>query len=529
LIGIPLLSRVNRACLFLLTCLLSVLHSEVGLGGSSYYVATTGSNAGGGTLDSPWQTISYGMTRLAPGDTLLVRGGSYHEYVRALGYAGIRTAPKVVMSYPGERAIIDGQKDLPGLPYSMGLVHLDGDYWVLRDLTVINSSQPYGMGIYMGGTGDRVIDCIVHDTGDMGIYAGGDSSLVDGCTVYNACLANYDGYIWTHGGTWGVGITASRGAGAGTRGIAGKDDTTDYAIVRNCTVHDVWGEGISTYEAKHTLLENNTIYDAYSAHLYISDAAYVTARGNLIYATKVMTNAIWGMVSTGILIGDERKNIFSRGHTVVGNIVLGTRHCLYLYNSREGLCANNTFISSVDDACVSLSEVNGKPDIRGWRFTNNIIQQDNPTKVASLVIKARAGHVRVDHNMYNKRGKGFHAGRGDVIDTAHFIRTGSLAAGQLMRDYFALGAGSPAIDRGINIGLPFAGRAPDLGALESGSSNVSGVNQGRKEDGGVTSSLPVVKTNRVQGLDSWGNGWRVWCDSTVSICDMISLVGVRAQ
>jgi hypothetical protein len=33
-------------------------------------------------------------------------------------------------------------------------------------------------------------------------------------------------------------------------------------------------------------------------------------------------------------------------------------------------------------------------------------------------------------------------------------------------DFLALGAGSPCIDKGQDIGLPYAGPAPDIGALE---------------------------------------------------------------
>lgn len=48
----------------------------------TYYVSTAGNNANPGTFAQPWRTISYaigGASALAPGDTLLVRGGTYSE------------------------------------------------------------------------------------------------------------------------------------------------------------------------------------------------------------------------------------------------------------------------------------------------------------------------------------------------------------------------------------------------------------------------------------------------------------------
>ncbi|TMQ32840.1 MAG: hypothetical protein E6K70_16365, partial [Planctomycetota bacterium] len=54
--------------------------------GSSFYVATTGSDTSGtGTLATPWRTINHGIAAanggagLKPGDTLYLRGGTYTE------------------------------------------------------------------------------------------------------------------------------------------------------------------------------------------------------------------------------------------------------------------------------------------------------------------------------------------------------------------------------------------------------------------------------------------------------------------
>ena len=47
---------------------------------STFYVAPTGSDtAGDGSLTHPWQTVSHGLSAMAGGDTLYLRGGTYRE------------------------------------------------------------------------------------------------------------------------------------------------------------------------------------------------------------------------------------------------------------------------------------------------------------------------------------------------------------------------------------------------------------------------------------------------------------------
>jgi hypothetical protein len=62
--------------------------------------------AAGGTSVAPWRTLAYAVPRLAPGDTLYLRGGSYRESVVVSG-SGTAAAPITIAGYPCERAIID--------------------------------------------------------------------------------------------------------------------------------------------------------------------------------------------------------------------------------------------------------------------------------------------------------------------------------------------------------------------------------------------------------------------------------------
>jgi hypothetical protein len=83
-----------------------------------HYVATTGSDSASGTLSAPWRTVKRGLVALYPGDTLLVRGGTYAERIQSPTIrAGSATARITVKAYPGERPVVSGLVWMKGASY----------------------------------------------------------------------------------------------------------------------------------------------------------------------------------------------------------------------------------------------------------------------------------------------------------------------------------------------------------------------------------------------------------------------------
>ncbi len=68
---------------------------------------SAGDDANAGTEDAPWRSIGHAAAKLRPGDTLLIRGGVYHEHVR-IEIRATAEKPVTIGSYPGELAILDG-------------------------------------------------------------------------------------------------------------------------------------------------------------------------------------------------------------------------------------------------------------------------------------------------------------------------------------------------------------------------------------------------------------------------------------
>ena len=79
--------------------------------GRTFYISPTGSDRADGSMDNPRLTILAGSELLKPGDTLLVRGGTYHDPGRfdwASTASGTASEPITVKAYPGETPVFDG-------------------------------------------------------------------------------------------------------------------------------------------------------------------------------------------------------------------------------------------------------------------------------------------------------------------------------------------------------------------------------------------------------------------------------------
>ena len=187
--------------------------------GTSWYADPNGLAANTGAINSPWdlKTALCKHSTIQPGDTLYLRGGTYHTYwgYNLDGYeciwrsslAGSANAPIKVMSYPGEWAILDS-----GVGTLVNWVTLEvyGQYTWFQNLEIMDSnptrydtstdtwtvSSGKNAGIEMGAgdpavvgytPGLKCINCLIHDTTcGMDIYRAGSGAEAYGNIIsYN--------------------------------------------------------------------------------------------------------------------------------------------------------------------------------------------------------------------------------------------------------------------------------------------------------------------------------------------------------
>ena len=97
---------------------------------STYYVATNGSDGAEGSLGSPFKTINHAAQLARPGDTVVVRAGTYRETVTPArsGTSGGRITYK---PYDGERVTISGADRVGGWSNHSGSVYKAPQDWDL--------------------------------------------------------------------------------------------------------------------------------------------------------------------------------------------------------------------------------------------------------------------------------------------------------------------------------------------------------------------------------------------------------------
>jgi hypothetical protein len=302
----------------------------------------------------------------------------------------------------------------------------------------------------------KVINCIVHDCWQTGIYGYGNYSVIDGCTVYNCAMSNSDG-IWQKesGEVWGGGISCRRTSA----------DPAQYCIIKNCIVHDVWGEGVDMAFANYGTIEDNIIYDIYAPLLYTRNNQHMLIQRNLIYMTKTMGDGS----SVGIGHWNEGTYTFTNNYnSIVNNIVYGCKRNFFHYAATEGLLvANNTFINSAYFACI---QINDRSLMVDCEFRNNIIVEDNG--LLPIYVESGAG-LTFSNNLYNRAYDADAVGANDQISVAHIVGT---ANGDTYSDtaYYRLVSASPAIDGGYDLSGTFTddyegterGATFDIGAIE---------------------------------------------------------------
>jgi hypothetical protein len=359
---------------------------------SKLYVAPNGDDSASGSLTAPFATMSKAVSLLKPGDTLFVRDGVYAESF-VVSASGTSSDPIQIMAYPGETPIIDGQGRLPTRKEDP-LVRLRGSYIHLDGLKIRNST---GGGVVLDGDHNVARHLNVHHNQQAGVLARGNYSIVE----YS--------YIWQNAhlncreadcppspykdGMWATGLSAARNP-ADAMGI------THHAILRHNIAANNWGEGISSYEADGTVMEDNVSYDNWATNYYISDSSNVLFQRNLAYITNGYK---LGRNRDCITLADERKDKpRSHNNVVINNTCMNGALVAFQWSLVAGsglvddLIANNTILNG--SLKVGGAESSSKIVNSNTRIVNNLITSSPEGTIASVV---GGEGVKFSHNLWS--------------------------------------------------------------------------------------------------------------------------------
>jgi parallel beta-helix repeat protein len=371
--------------------------------GDVYYVALTGSDTNDGSLASPWATLNHAIREAGPGDTIMMREGSYETNEvwinRDRGLGGADGLYLTIKSYPGETASVGGSRR----------IILEADFVRIEGL---HFRLPYR--ISGRGEGNQILNNIFQGPQPSygAIEYGGINSLIQGNR-----------------------IEITEGSGSLHHGIYLHYGTGN--IVRNNTISGTGGYGIHVYDEnkyggsipryEDILIEGNIVTNASSSCIILS-AGESTSLGvemdGIVVRRNIVTNC-----SDGITV---------RYYGQIRNIEIYNNS---VYDNRS----NGISVSAYDVDDVTIK--------------NNILSSNGNRQIS---ISSSMTHLVVSHNLYHQPES---MGSGTNDDTPIF---GDPLFVNPSAGDFHLQANSPAIDAGMDVGLPYVGTAPDIGAYEYG-------------------------------------------------------------
>jgi hypothetical protein len=399
----------------------------VALAATTYYVdQTIGDDSHPGTEAEPWLTIQKAADTLGPGDTVLIKTGTYQERVipQNSGSAGNYIT---YAAYPGHTVTVDGT----GVSVSVdeGLFYLSGKGYIkISGLRIINSSQA---GILADGSSHHITieKNYTYNTGSSGIGVWGSNNIIiDGNEVTSACSGGMQESLTVAGtNTFEVknNHVHNEISGYDKEGITVKDGSANGKVYGN-RVHHTQAVGIYVDAwDKHTYnieVFQNTVYDTANDGFTVA-----SEMGGLLENIKIYNNIAYNNSFLGISLSRNGPVAFQplRNIQVINNT---------LYNN--GLSGWGGGISV------------GNSDVQNIVIRNNICSQNRSFQIA-VEASAPPNQLTIDHNLIDGvvgEGEGGTRGNDYVEGDPKFVNSAGAD--------FRLQANSPAIDQGSSADAP---------------------------------------------------------------------------
>lgn len=462
---------------------------------AKYYVAPTGNDTNSGTIQQPFLTIQRAQTAVSAGDTVWVRGGTYlmnntnisghstaaagsYIYITLLNKSGSAAAGRInYWAYPGERPVFNYASVDPNVtntntttnptavvaPYRVSAFEVTGAYIHLRGLEVVGVRVPRVASTVntlsicfsqSGAGGNNIYERLsMHDGQAIGFYlTRGLNNLILNCDAYR----NNDD-INTPNSTG----TAN---GGNVDGFGCHPNQLTYTgnVFRGCRAWQNSDDGydcISAFAA--TTFENCwSFYNGYTQN-FVSrgDGNGFKAGG---YGSAVLTSIPSPVPSNTIrfcVSVRNKSNGFYSNHHLEGSTWLNNT----AYQNGVNYDMLNRRGRTTADYLV---------DVPGYHHTlrNNISLLARSASVATRDLNnydATPGANTTDHNTFLNPAVTVDPSDFVSLDTT-LLRAPRQADGSLpVTSLLRLAPGSDLIDAGIDVGFPYSGAAPDLGAYEA--------------------------------------------------------------
>jgi pectate disaccharide-lyase len=421
--------------------LLAFLSSAVA---ADYYVAPSGSDANPGTQAAPFATIPKAISVVSAGDNIYLRGGTHaYSSTITIAKAGTSSAPIKLRAFPGEKPVLNFSTQPYGAANRGILFSTTASWWHFLDLEIAYAGDN---GVKVEGSHARFERCVFHHNGDTGLQIGfghTDSNpggqlaafidVID-CDSYR----NYD--------------PDNRGSDAD--GFAAKMHCGQGIVFSGCRAWENSDDGWDLFETDYSVVIDN----CWTWHN--GDGALFPGSGSF----------------------QGNGNGFKLGGDGTGGPSLGIHYLLFSvsFNNKfksngQGITNNSHRDGLVINNCLAFA--NGSSAYN--YFIEGGVNSGKTNRLTNCVSFPRTGsttNVSLDNDVISQNCSwtlpvtANESDFGDLSEAA--AGAPRQADGSLPAGFARLVASSDLIDKGVNVGYPFAGAAPDLGPDEFAGSSI---------------------------------------------------------
>jgi hypothetical protein len=383
---------------------------------ATYYVATNGSDSAVGTsISTPFRSVAKAVSLATPGNLIYVRGGTYTTNA-TIGTSRNGTAanPIRLRAYPGEHPVLDFSTQAFSSSNRGFLV--SNSWWQVYGLEIENAGDN---GMNVSGSSNIIELCVFHNCSDAGLQLShpASSNLVLNCDGYHNCDGPTEG-------------ENADGIDAKLAGL-GPDN-----VISGCRAWENCDDGFDLFAAPFPVIITNCWSFRNGTNIlnvasFQGDGnGFKLGGGNIPSANRIVNSLSFANPHTGF---DQNDN--AAGLTVDQNTAWSN---LQNFNLNHG-----TVTAGVHVVRNNLSIGGSNTDA----FASGSILQSNSWQVLTSPPASTNDVISIDMS----------------FATAPRRDDGSLPEIPFMRPV----PDGRLVDKGINIGLPFSGSAPDLGAFES--------------------------------------------------------------
>lgn len=413
---------------------------------TAYYMATTGDDANSGTIGSPRKSIEASILLLSAGDTLYIRGGTHRSdkgtgtvnrfHIQNLN--GTITNKFNILNYPGETVIFNmDDVSVPGTagdgPVGLKIedckhVHIKGIRIteIYQNQTGINTPA----GIILYNVDSSTIEQIeVDNVEGYGMYLqnGSDDNLIKNCDIHHlADRYSNNPFEGANGFNITGGDASTRNTFDGCRAWWCSDDGFDFYGI----------DGVQT-------IKNSWAF--WNGYRPGSDSIGGDGMGFKLGPTATNQSANTLRYLNNNLAFENRRFGFDQN---AGE----TNTCKYqMYNNTAYDNGENNYFFGAN---TSINQI----------FKNNL----------SYLGGINGDEILSGANVSNNSWNGFTVTGADFVSLSSTGMDGARGSdGSLpVTNFLRLAEGSDLIDAGVNVGIPYNGSAPDIGAFEKAAATV---------------------------------------------------------